>query len=44
MAQVQAMARQMVPADQFPYFSNIVNHESTWNYRARPTRPPGRTV
>ncbi|WP_121843837.1 transglycosylase SLT domain-containing protein, partial [Streptomyces sp. S5] len=33
-AQVQAMARQMVPADQFQCFSNIVNHESTWNYRA----------
>ncbi|MFI7287530.1 transglycosylase SLT domain-containing protein [Streptomyces anulatus] len=31
---VQAMARQMVPADQFQCFSNIVNHESTWNYRA----------
>ncbi|WP_430478359.1 transglycosylase SLT domain-containing protein [Streptomyces sp. P11-1] len=33
-AQVKAMARQMVPADQFQCFSNIVNHESTWNYRA----------
>ncbi|MGH4033948.1 lytic transglycosylase domain-containing protein [Actinomycetota bacterium Odt1-20B] len=33
-AQVQAMARQMVPADQFQCFSNIVNHESTWNYKA----------
>lgn len=33
-AQVQSMARQMVPADQFQCFSNIVNHESTWNYRA----------
>ncbi|MGW2085848.1 aggregation-promoting factor C-terminal-like domain-containing protein [Streptomyces sp. NPDC001880] len=33
-AEVQAMARQMVPADQFQCFSNIVNHESTWNYRA----------
>ncbi|MFH8880483.1 transglycosylase SLT domain-containing protein [Streptomyces californicus] len=33
-SQVQAMARQMVPADQFQCFSNIVNHESTWNYRA----------
>ncbi|PZH04660.1 hypothetical protein C1I97_19230 [Streptomyces sp. NTH33] len=33
-AQVQAMARSMVPADQFQCFSNIVNHESTWNYRA----------
>ncbi|MGW1889708.1 aggregation-promoting factor C-terminal-like domain-containing protein [Streptomyces sp. NPDC002004] len=33
-SQVQAMARQMVPADQFQCFSNIVNHESTWNYHA----------
>ncbi|MFF2327897.1 MULTISPECIES: lytic transglycosylase domain-containing protein [unclassified Streptomyces] len=33
-AEVQAMARQMVPADQFQCFSNIVNHESSWNYRA----------
>lgn len=33
-AEVQAMARQMVPADQFQCFSNIVNNESTWNYRA----------
>ncbi|WP_330173852.1 lytic transglycosylase domain-containing protein [Streptomyces sp. NBC_01498] len=33
-ADVQAMARQMVPADQFQCFSNIVNHESTWNYQA----------
>ncbi|MFE9253141.1 lytic transglycosylase domain-containing protein [Streptomyces sp. NPDC007088] len=33
-AQVQAMARQIVPADQFQCFSNIVNHESSWNYRA----------
>ncbi|WP_455569237.1 aggregation-promoting factor C-terminal-like domain-containing protein [Streptomyces milbemycinicus] len=33
-AEVQAMARQIVPADQFQCFSNIVNHESTWNYRA----------
>ncbi|MEU0765012.1 transglycosylase SLT domain-containing protein [Streptomyces microflavus] len=33
-ADVKAMARQMVPADQFQCFSNIVNHESTWNYRA----------
>ncbi|NED84630.1 transglycosylase SLT domain-containing protein [Streptomyces sp. SID11233] len=33
-AQIQAMARQIVPADQFQCFSNIVNHESTWNYRA----------
>ncbi|MFE6763136.1 transglycosylase SLT domain-containing protein [Streptomyces sp. NPDC057689] len=33
-AEVQAMARQIVPADQFQCFSNIVNHESSWNYRA----------
>lgn len=33
-AQVQAMAQQMVPGDQFTCFSNIVNHESTWNYKA----------
>ncbi|ASY33002.1 MULTISPECIES: lytic transglycosylase domain-containing protein [unclassified Streptomyces] len=31
---VQAMARQIVPADQFQCFSNIVSHESGWNYRA----------
>ncbi|WP_199862496.1 transglycosylase SLT domain-containing protein [Streptomyces sp. Root431] len=33
-AEVKAMARQMIPASQFQCFSNIVNHESTWNYRA----------
>ncbi|MFF2007955.1 lytic transglycosylase domain-containing protein [Streptomyces sp. NPDC058195] len=33
-AEVQAIARQMIPAGQFQCFSNIVNHESTWNYRA----------
>ncbi|MDG9716369.1 transglycosylase SLT domain-containing protein [Streptomyces sp. DH24] len=33
-AQIQAMARQMVPAGQFQCFSNIVDHESDWNYRA----------
>ncbi|WP_128379655.1 transglycosylase SLT domain-containing protein [Streptomyces cavernae] len=33
-AEVQAMARQMVPADQFQCFSNIVERESSWNYRA----------
>ncbi|KUO11821.1 transglycosylase SLT domain-containing protein [Streptomyces sp. DSM 15324] len=33
-AEVQAIARQIVPAGQFQCFSNIVNHESTWNYRA----------
>lgn len=32
--QIQAMARQMVPSDQFQCFSNIVDHESDWNYRA----------
>ncbi|MGW2257275.1 aggregation-promoting factor C-terminal-like domain-containing protein [Streptomyces sp. NPDC001780] len=34
-AEVQAIARQIVPADQFQCFSNIVNHESTWNYKAQ---------
>lgn len=34
-AEVKAIARQMVPADQFQCFSNIVNHESTWNYQAQ---------
>ncbi|WP_327234716.1 lytic transglycosylase domain-containing protein [Streptomyces sp. NBC_01317] len=34
-AEVQAIARQLVPADQFQCFSNIVNHESTWNYKAQ---------
>ncbi|MFJ7900811.1 transglycosylase SLT domain-containing protein [Streptomyces sp. NPDC096198] len=33
-AQIQAMARQMVGAGQFQCFSNIVDHESTWNYQA----------
>nr|WP_217197278.1 transglycosylase SLT domain-containing protein [Streptomyces buecherae] len=33
-AEVQAIARQLVPGDQFQCFSNIVNHESTWNYKA----------
>ena len=33
-AQVQAMARQMVAGDQFQCFSNIVSHESGWNYKA----------
>ncbi|MEU3343848.1 transglycosylase SLT domain-containing protein [Streptomyces sp. NPDC006700] len=33
-AQIQAMASSMVPAGQFQCFSNIVNHESSWNYRA----------
>ncbi|MEU6353987.1 lytic transglycosylase domain-containing protein [Streptomyces sp. NPDC047072] len=34
-AEVQALARQIVPSDQFQCFSNIVDHESTWNYRAQ---------
>ncbi|MYV50952.1 lytic transglycosylase domain-containing protein [Streptomyces sp. SID3212] len=34
-AEVQAIARQLVPADQYQCFSNIVNHESTWNYKAQ---------
>ncbi|MQS36916.1 lytic transglycosylase domain-containing protein [Streptomyces katsurahamanus] len=33
-AEVQALARQIIPADQFQCFSNIVQHESTWNYLA----------
>jgi murein DD-endopeptidase MepM/ murein hydrolase activator NlpD len=33
-AEVQDMARQIVPADQFQCFSNIVDHESSWNYQA----------
>ncbi len=33
-AQIQAMARQIVPSGQYQCFSNIVNHESSWNYRA----------
>ncbi|PWI20467.1 hypothetical protein DI272_14680 [Streptomyces sp. Act143] len=33
-AQIQAMAAQMVPSGQFQCFSNIVDHESSWNYRA----------
>ncbi|MFE1287485.1 transglycosylase SLT domain-containing protein [Streptomyces sp. NPDC058751] len=33
-AQIQAMAAQMVPSGQFQCFSNIVNHESSWNYKA----------
>ncbi|MFF5182517.1 transglycosylase SLT domain-containing protein [Streptomyces sp. NPDC000345] len=33
-AEVQAIARQIVPAGQFQCFSNIVDHESTWNYQA----------
>ncbi|MFD9722458.1 transglycosylase SLT domain-containing protein [Streptomyces sp. NPDC059072] len=33
-AQVKDIARQMVPAGQFQCFSNIINEESTWNYKA----------
>ncbi|MEU1008903.1 transglycosylase SLT domain-containing protein [Streptomyces sp. NPDC088810] len=33
-AQIQAMARQMVGGGQFQCFSNIVDHESSWNYHA----------
>ncbi|SNX88287.1 transglycosylase-like protein with SLT domain [Streptomyces sp. TLI_55] len=33
-AQIQAMAAQLVPSGQFQCFSNIVDHESSWNYRA----------
>ncbi|NGO09854.1 transglycosylase SLT domain-containing protein [Streptomyces sp. HC44] len=33
-AEVQEMARQIVPSGQFQCFSNIVDHESSWNYRA----------
>ncbi|MCX3285277.1 transglycosylase SLT domain-containing protein [Streptomyces sp. NEAU-H22] len=33
-AQLQAMARQLVPSGQFQCFSNIVDHESDWNYKA----------
>ncbi|MER7717815.1 transglycosylase SLT domain-containing protein [Streptomyces flaveolus] len=32
--QIQAMARQMVPSGQWQCFSNIVDHESSWNYQA----------
>ncbi|MER5872616.1 transglycosylase SLT domain-containing protein [Streptomyces sp. NPDC002044] len=33
-AQVKAIAQQMVPANQFQCFSKIINQESTWNYKA----------
>ncbi|MFI2202156.1 transglycosylase SLT domain-containing protein [Streptomyces sp. NPDC020192] len=33
-AQVQAIARQIVPSGQYQCFSNIVTRESTWNYQA----------
>ncbi|MET7638228.1 transglycosylase SLT domain-containing protein [Streptomyces sp. NPDC005438] len=32
--QVQSMAREIVGSGQFQCFSNIVNNESSWNYRA----------
>jgi flagellar biosynthesis GTPase FlhF len=33
-AQIQAMAQSMVPSGQWQCFSNIVDHESSWNYKA----------
>ncbi len=33
-AEIQSMARQMVPSGQWQCFSNIVDHESSWNYQA----------
>ncbi|MBG0852794.1 transglycosylase SLT domain-containing protein [Streptomyces spinoverrucosus] len=33
-SEIQSMAASMVPGDQFQCFSNIVDHESDWNYRA----------
>ncbi|MFI6686525.1 transglycosylase SLT domain-containing protein [Streptomyces sp. NPDC050485] len=33
-SEIQAIARQIVPSGQFQCFSNIVNNESSWNYRA----------
>ena len=33
-SQIQSMARQVVPSGQFQCFSNIVDHESSWNYQA----------
>ena len=33
-ADVQAIARQIVPSGQFQCFSNIVNNESSWNFQA----------
>ncbi|MGW2045336.1 aggregation-promoting factor C-terminal-like domain-containing protein [Streptomyces sp. NPDC001858] len=33
-AEVKAIARQIIPSGQFQCFSNIVDHESTWNYQA----------
>ncbi|MGP4005573.1 transglycosylase SLT domain-containing protein [Streptomyces sp. 4N124] len=33
-AEIQSMAQSMVASDQFQCFSNIVDHESDWNYQA----------
>ncbi|MGC9495177.1 transglycosylase SLT domain-containing protein [Streptomyces sp. WG7] len=33
-SQIQSMARSMVPSGQWQCFSNIVDHESDWNYKA----------
>ncbi|MFC5718911.1 transglycosylase SLT domain-containing protein [Streptomyces gamaensis] len=33
-AEIKALAQQIVPADQFQCFSNIVNNESSWDYTA----------
>ncbi|WP_329122187.1 transglycosylase SLT domain-containing protein [Streptomyces sp. NBC_01465] len=33
-SQIKAMAQSMMASDQFQCFSNIVEHESGWNYRA----------
>ncbi|MFD3514215.1 transglycosylase SLT domain-containing protein [Streptomyces sp. NPDC058657] len=33
-AEVKDIARQIIPSGQFQCFSNIVQHESTWNYLA----------
>ncbi|MEE1817148.1 aggregation-promoting factor C-terminal-like domain-containing protein [Streptomyces sp. NPDC004288] len=33
-SEIKSMARQMMASDQFQCFSNIVDHESGWNYRA----------
>ncbi|WP_344527512.1 transglycosylase SLT domain-containing protein [Streptomyces albiaxialis] len=33
-AEVQSMAKQIVGSGQYQCFSNIVDHESSWNYRA----------
>ncbi|MCB5911911.1 transglycosylase SLT domain-containing protein [Streptomyces pinistramenti] len=33
-AETQALAHQMIPGEQFQCFSNIVSHESGWNYQA----------